>query len=71
VYAGKHNVATKFLRMRLCPHNYLLYFFCASVSHTAYLNILQRVFPQLRERGFEATAILLQDGARGHCAVQI
>jgi hypothetical protein len=48
------------------------YFFDTSVNHTAYLNTLQTWFvPQLRERGLEATAILQQEGAPAHCALQL
>jgi hypothetical protein len=46
------------------------YFFDTSV--TAYLNTLQTWFvPQLRERGLEATAVLQEDGAPAHCALQL
>jgi hypothetical protein len=51
---------------------YRAIFFDTSVSHTAYLNLLQAWFvPQLRETGLETTAVLQQDGAPAHVALPV
>jgi hypothetical protein len=52
--------------------NDMFYFFAATVSHIACLNVVQTlVVPQPRVSGCEATGIQQQGGARGHYAVQV